>query len=79
MDKRLDRYKSMKTLAYVSALGGIEIKDIEYGIEDYLVYLSGSWSGHPAPHRTKIYYTSDGKAFTKCHGYRIYLDDAIRV
>ena len=29
MDKRLDRYKSMKTLDYVSALGGIEIQDIE--------------------------------------------------
>ena len=79
MDTRLERYKEMKTLAYVSALGGVEIKDIEYGIYDYLVYLSGAWTGHPAPHRTKIYYTRSGRAYTKCHGYRIYLDNAIRV
>lgn len=33
----------MPTIAYWSGLDGLEIKDIEYGINDYALCVSGAW------------------------------------
>ena len=40
--KRSD-YKDYKSIAYYSGLNGLELKYIEYGINDYLILQSGSW------------------------------------
>lgn len=67
----------MKTIAYYSGLNGLEIKKIEYGINDYALCVSGAWIGKPKPHRLKIYYTNVN-AFIRLHGYKIPLDECIR-
>ena len=67
----------METIAYYSGFNGLEIKGIEYGIDDHVLCVSGAWNGKPKPHRLKIYYTSEN-AFIKLHGYRVPLDECIR-
>ena len=67
----------MKTIAYYSGFNGLETKDIEHGIDDYVLCVSGAWCGKPKPHRLKVYYTS-ASAYIKLHGYRIPLDECIR-
>ena len=67
----------METIAYYSGFNGLEIKGIEYGIDDYVLCVSGAWNGKPKLHRLKIYYTSEN-AYIKLSGYRIPLDECIR-
>ena len=66
-------------IAYYSGLNGIEIHGIEYGIEDHVYCVSGAWGGGKAFHRVKVQYTRKGKAFFVIHGYRIPLDECIRM
>ena len=68
------------TIAYYYGLGGVEIKYIEYGIEDYVYCVSGVF-GSPKIHRyhkLKIYYTEKG-GYIRLYGYRIPLDECVRV
>ena len=66
-------------IAYYSGLNGLEIHGIEYGIEDYIYCVSGAWGGGKAFQRFKIQYTRNGAAFFRVHGYRVPLDDCIRM
>lgn len=67
----------METIAYYSGFNGLEIKGIEYGINDYVFLVSGAWGGKKRTHRLKVYYTSED-AYIKLHGYRVPLDECIR-
>ena len=68
------------TIGYYYGLGGVEIKHIEYGIEDYLYCVSGAWGSttNKRYHKLKIYYTEKG-GYIRLYGYRIPLDECIRV
>ena len=66
-------------IAYYSGLNGLEIHGIEYGIEDYIYCVSGAWGSGKAFHRVKVQYTRKGSAFIMVHGYRIPLDECIRM
>ena len=68
-----------KAVAYYSGLGGLEINGIEYGITDYLYCTSGAWNGKKQYHKLQIDYTSKDAAFVKLHGYRIPLNECIRM
>lgn len=70
---------NMESVAYYSGLNGLEIKDILYGINDYILCVSGAWGGKKTPHKLKIYYNQDGSNYIKLHGYRIRLDECIRM
>lgn len=65
-------------IAYYSGLNGLEIHAIEYGIEDYLYCVSGAWGGGKAYHKLKIYYNDNG-GFIRLHGYKIPLNECIRI
>lgn len=69
---------SMKSIAYYSGCGGLEIKHIEYDIDDYLYCVSGAWVGKLVPHKLKIYSDREGE-FVKLHGCKISLNDCIRM
>ena len=74
--------ESRESIAYYSGLNGLEIKGIEYGIEDHVYCVSGAWYGGKAAkqyHRVKVQYTRKGAAFFVVHGYRIPLDECIRM
>lgn len=40
--------ESRESIAYYSGLNGLEIKGIEYGIDDYVYCVSGCWYGGKA-------------------------------
>lgn len=65
--------------AYYSGLRGVECNKIEYGINDYLYCTAGAWTGKKSYHKLKIKYTAGGVAFVMLHGYKILLNDFIRI
>ena len=79
--KKREYCESHETIAYYSGLNGLEIKGIEYGIEDYIYCVSGAWGGRKGFHRCKVYQPiSERKsAFFKIQGYRVPLDECIRM
>lgn len=81
MNKR-EYCESRESVAYYSGLDGLEIKGIEYGIDDYIYCVSGAWYGGRAArkyHRCRVEYTRKGKPFFRCRGHRIPLDECIRM
>ena len=76
MNKR--EYMNKPSVAYYSGFAGIEIKAVEYGIDDYIVFTAGAWTGKPSIHKSKIYYNSR-QVYFKYRGIRIKLDDCIRM
>ncbi len=72
--------ESRESIAYYSGLNGLEIKGIEWeGEEGYIYCVSGAWGNGKVFHRCKIHYTRDGAAFFRVHGYRVPLDECIRM
>ena len=68
-----------KTIAYAGTLNGVEIKDIEHGIEDYVICVSNAWYNRQdmKAHRVKIYY--EDRPYFIIRGTKIYLDECLRV
>lgn len=69
---------SNSSVAYYSGFGGLEVKFIEDGINDYLYCVSGAWSAKKRYHKLKIQGSYDG-AYIRLHGYRCFLHDFIRI
>ena len=67
----------IESFAYYSGLNGLELKGIEYGINDYVFLVSGALGGKKRTHRLKVYYTIES-AYIKLDGYRVPLDECIR-
>ena len=44
------------TVAYYSGFGGLEVKHIEYGTDDYVYLVASAWNGRKSYHRLKIHY-----------------------
>jgi hypothetical protein len=65
-----------KSFAYYSGFGGLELKKIEYGINDYIYCISGAWCSKKSYHKLKVYYGLSG-AYLKLYGYKISLDNCI--
>lgn len=70
----------METIAYYSGLNGIEIKKIEYGIDDHIYCVSGAFDekANQRPHKLKVHYNNDN-SYIKLYGYRIPLNECLRV
>ena len=61
--RRKDHEKGRKTLlheqtaiGYWSECGGMEVKDILYGIEDYVIVVANAWHGQKSIHKLAIRY-----------------------
>lgn len=67
-----------KVFAYYSGFSGLEIHDIEHGIEDYVYCVSGAWSGKKSYHKLKVYHGEED-SYIKLHGYKIPLSECIRM
>lgn len=74
------KYENKEPIAVfvMSNFGGIEILDILYGIDDYVVYR---WNfGTPTEvHKAKIHYGANHSSFRTSAGYSIRLDECMRV
>lgn len=66
----------MATISYWSGVGGLEIKLIT---DDYVYFVSGSWTGNPKAHKAKLCIDKENQPYFKCNGYNVYLYDCIRV
>lgn len=76
--KKREYCESHESIAYYSGLNGLEIKGIEYGIEDYVYCVSGAWGGGKAYHKLKINHGVNDY-YIRLHGYRIPLNECIRM
>lgn len=65
------------TVAYYSGLGGLEVKFIEYGTDDYIYLVAGAWNGKKSYHRLKICYGTKS-AYIRLIGQRCPLSEFIR-
>lgn len=61
------KYMEMPTIGYYSGFGGIEIKGIEYGIEDHVIFVANSMAGKRSVHRAMIHYTDKHTYFRFAH------------
>lgn len=66
-------------IAYYSGFNGLEIHGIEYGINDFIYCVSGAWGGKKSYHKLKINHTITGNAFIILHGYRIPLNECLKM
>ena len=66
------------TIAYYSGLGGLEVRFIEYGINDYVYLIAEAWSNNKSYHKLKVHY-GNKYDYISLHGYRCRLSDFIRV
>ena len=73
-----ERYLRMRTIGYWSEYGGIELKDIEYGINDYAVVVSGAFSANRRCHKVMIHTNKNGRQFIMINGRRYYFDNCLR-
>ena len=73
-------YENRKPIAVypMNNFGGIEILDIVYGIEDYVIYR---WNfGTPTEvHKSKIIFYTSHHSFRTSAGYSVRLDECVRV
>ena len=67
-----------RTVAYYSGLGGLEVRYISYGINDFIYLIAGACSNKKSYHKLKIHY-GHKYAYIKLHGYRSWLSDSIKV
>lgn len=72
---------TMKSIAYYSGFSGLEIKHIEYGINDYIYCVSGCWGAksQQKPHQLKINYDRHSGAYVRLYGYKVPLNECIRM
>jgi len=71
--------EEMPTVGYWSELGGVEVKKIEYGVDDYVLCISNAWYGKHSYHRVRIDYGTDSRSYVRIHSVKLYLDECIRV
>lgn len=68
-----------KTTAVCDEACGIELKMVEYGIEDYLYVVAGTMSSKPSYHKLKVYYEGTHGPYIKLYGQKIYLYNFYRI
>ena len=66
-----------ETIGYVSAFGGIEVKEIIYDIDDHVVFIAGAWGPDKSAHKRKIYYNGNGPYFM-FNGQRVHFNEIVR-
>lgn len=77
--KRQEKQETLKApaIGYYSGLGGLAIKRIEYGVDDFAVFTAGEFTGRKTAHKARIDYS--GKApFFKFAGVRVRFDEIMR-
>ena len=59
--------------------GGIEIKKIEYGIDDYCICATQTMTESPRVHRVKIKYTrEESEPYIEVDGFKIFMNMCIK-
>ena len=72
-------YVTLPSIAYWTDYSGIEVKEIEYGTDDYLICVSLANTENPRVHRLKIKAAMNGRPYVIIYGHNMYLDQCLRV
>lgn len=72
-------FMEQKSVGYYSGFGGVEVKEIQNGYEDYIIFVAGAWCSAKSIHRRKVQYTVNGEPFVSFANCRLYLRDFIRM
>lgn len=72
------RFLAMESKGYYSGFGGLEVKNIMYGVNDTVVFIVGAWTGSPEVHTARINYNTE-RAFFTFKGIRVHFDEVIRM
>lgn len=72
-----EQYLKKATVGYCSILGGLEVKDIIYGIDDAVVFVAGAWTSDRSVHTAKIHYETE-RAYFNFNGVRVHFDEILR-
>ena len=75
-------YFNKPSVAYYSGLNGLEIKEIIYDIDDYVIFIDNAWNGkstYKNVHKSKIYYSNNDRDYFRFNGYRIPLNECLRM
>lgn len=78
-----EHFLQKESIAYYSGCNGIEIKDFEHGIDDYVIFCANAWYSDSkgkknTVHRAKVY-TNNRHSYFRYNGYTIPLDECIRM
>jgi hypothetical protein len=65
-------------VGYWSALGGIEVKKIVNGFEDYAEIVECAWTRNKRAHIVRIHYETE-RPFIKLYGSRYYFDECLAI
>lgn len=73
-------YENIEAIGYycMGNYGGLEVLDIEYGIDDKLITCFNFGTGRQMIRRNKVLTTSNGRLYIRKAGYRFYLDNIMR-
>lgn len=69
----------LKSIGYISALSGCEIKKIEYSINDYVIFVAWAWTWKPTVHKAKIRNYKNWDPYFVFRGYTLKFSDSIRM
>ena len=62
------------TAVFTSGIYGLYLKQVEYGIEDYILFVDYMGGAH----RVKVHYETE-RAYFNFMGHRIHFDECVRV
>ena len=70
---------SKRSVGYFSGFGGLEVKEIEYGVSDTVLFVVGAWTGSKDAFRAVIRYDASGEPYFVYRGYHVRFDEIIRM
>ena len=79
--QEMEKYKDKKPIAVypMSNWGGVEILDIEYGIDDYVIWRYNCGEPEKILHKAKIKDSGRGYQYIQLNEFRVRLDECMRV
>ena len=72
-----EKYLNLPTIAYWSVFNGVEVKKIEYGINDYCICVCDAWTKARKVHRLKIRTNNNGYNYILINNTRLFFDDCV--
>lgn len=73
----LEKFRNGDITGYWSEYYGVEVVEIEQGIEDKCLCVSNTQSDNPKVHKLKIHYKND-ESYIVLHGRRLSFSDCLR-
>jgi hypothetical protein len=69
----------VKAVYNLTAFNAIEILEIDYGINDSIVFRYNNEGERTRKHRSRIRQAADGRSYFNSYSFKIPLDECVRV